>query len=127
MQPHPHCRGHYWCGADGLHFKLPQVAEGWKIILLLRLSPIVPWNLLNIAMASTSIPFWQFSIASAIGARPQMHRTRAHTCESSNIVNANQPCRLHARCNMMGHALHGLAQGGSLTLSRAFPKNQIRR
>lgn len=46
-----------------------QTAEGWKIILLLRLSPIVPWNLLNIAMASTNVPFWQFTIASAIGER----------------------------------------------------------
>ena len=46
-----------------------QTAEGWKIILLLRLSPIVPWNLLNIAMASTNVPFWQFTIASAVGER----------------------------------------------------------
>lgn len=55
------------CVADLLVCLALQMAEGWKIILLLRLSPIVPWNLLNIAMASTNVPFWQFTIASAIG------------------------------------------------------------
>jgi uncharacterized membrane protein YdjX (TVP38/TMEM64 family) len=55
-----------WCKTPGVG---AQMAEGWKIILLLRLSPIVPWNLLNIAMASTNVPFWQFTIASAVGAQ----------------------------------------------------------
>lgn len=32
--------------------------EGWKLVLLLRLSPLIPYNLLNIAMATTSIHFW---------------------------------------------------------------------
>lgn len=41
--------------------------EGWKMVLLLRLSPVVPWNLLNIAMASTNVSFFQFTVASAIG------------------------------------------------------------
>jgi len=44
-------------------------AEGWVLVVLLRLSPIVPWNLLNIAMAMTRIHFLSFAIASAIGAR----------------------------------------------------------
>jgi len=43
-------------------------AEGWVLVVLLRLSPIVPWNLLNIAMAMTRIHFLSFAIASAIGA-----------------------------------------------------------
>ena len=41
--------------------------EGWKLLLLVRLSPIVPYNLLNIAMATTPIHFWQFAFVSAIG------------------------------------------------------------
>lgn len=41
--------------------------EGWKLLLLLRLSPMVPYNLLNIAMATTKMHFWVFAIVSAIG------------------------------------------------------------
>ena len=41
--------------------------EGWKLVLIMRLSPIIPYNLLNIAMATTSMHFWQFTIVSAIG------------------------------------------------------------
>ncbi|KAK9819408.1 hypothetical protein WJX74_000272 [Apatococcus lobatus] len=45
--------------------------EGWKLLLLVRLSPIVPYNLLNIAMATTPIHFWQFAFVSAIGIIPE--------------------------------------------------------
>ena len=41
--------------------------EGWILVVLLRLSPIVPWNLLNIVMATTRISFLSFTVASAIG------------------------------------------------------------
>lgn len=41
--------------------------DGWKLVLVMRLSPIIPYNLLNIAMATTSMPFWQFTIVSAVG------------------------------------------------------------
>ena len=41
--------------------------DGWKLVLIMRLSPIIPYNLLNIAMATTSIHFWSFAIVSAVG------------------------------------------------------------
>lgn len=41
--------------------------DGWKLVLIMRLSPIIPYNLLNIAMATTSIHFLSFTIVSAIG------------------------------------------------------------
>jgi len=41
--------------------------DGWKLVLIMRLSPIIPYNLLNIAMATTSIHFWAFAIVSAVG------------------------------------------------------------
>ena len=41
--------------------------EGWKLLVLLRLSPIVPYNLLNITMAATKIHFWPFALASFFG------------------------------------------------------------
>ncbi len=41
--------------------------EGWKLLLLLRLSPMVPYNLLNIAMATTKMHFLTFTIVSLFG------------------------------------------------------------
>lgn len=41
--------------------------EGWKLLLLLRLSPAVPYNVLNIAMALTGMNFWVFSVTSFFG------------------------------------------------------------
>lgn len=32
--------------------------DGWKLLLIMRFSPIIPYNLLNIAMATTSMSFW---------------------------------------------------------------------
>jgi uncharacterized membrane protein YdjX (TVP38/TMEM64 family) len=41
--------------------------EGWKLVLVMRLSPIIPYNLLNIAMATTRMHFWSFALVSSIG------------------------------------------------------------
>ena len=40
--------------------------EGWKLVCLLRLSPLVPYNLLNYALSVSGIGFWDFAIPSAI-------------------------------------------------------------
>ena len=45
--------------------------EGWKLLLLVRLSPLVPYNLLNICMAATKIHFWAFAVVSFFGADPK--------------------------------------------------------
>jgi hypothetical protein len=44
--------------------------EGWKLLLLCRLSPMIPYTMINIVMASTRIHFWPFAIVSFFGARP---------------------------------------------------------
>jgi uncharacterized membrane protein YdjX (TVP38/TMEM64 family) len=41
--------------------------NGWKIITLLRLSPITPFNILNYALSLTKIKFWEYTWASALG------------------------------------------------------------
>jgi len=44
--------------------------NGWKIIGLLRLSPVLPFNLLNYACGLTRVKFWHYFFASAIGMLP---------------------------------------------------------
>lgn len=45
-------------------------SEGWKIVLLTRLSPIFPYSLLNYAFGVTRIQFGHFLLASWIGMMP---------------------------------------------------------
>ncbi len=44
--------------------------QGFKIVLLTRLSPIFPFNLLNYAFGLTKVSFWQYALASWIGMLP---------------------------------------------------------
>ncbi len=44
--------------------------EGWKIVLLTRLSPIFPFTLLNYAFGLTRIPLGQYVLASWVGMIP---------------------------------------------------------
>lgn len=45
-------------------------SEGMKIVFLLRLSPLFPFNLLNYALGLTGISLWQYVIASWAGMLP---------------------------------------------------------
>lgn len=40
--------------------------EGWKLVTLLRLSPICPWNVLNYALAATAVPLGAYALASSL-------------------------------------------------------------
>jgi uncharacterized membrane protein YdjX (TVP38/TMEM64 family) len=44
--------------------------EGWKIVGLLRLSPVVPFTLLNYALGVTRVSFGQHALASLVGMLP---------------------------------------------------------
>jgi len=44
--------------------------EGWKIVGLMRLSPVFPFNLLNYAFGVTRVPLIQYVLASWIGMMP---------------------------------------------------------
>jgi len=44
--------------------------EGWKVVMLLRLSPVVPFNLQNYALGVTAIPFWPYVGATLAGIIP---------------------------------------------------------
>jgi len=44
--------------------------DGWKFVFLTRLSPIMPFTLLNYALGLTNIPLLLFLVANASGALP---------------------------------------------------------
>ena len=44
--------------------------EGWKIVAMVRLTPIVPFNLQNYFFGLTEIKFWHYVAATAIGIVP---------------------------------------------------------
>lgn len=64
-----HCTDRYeWWQA----LELAIESEGWKVVLLLRLTPLVPFNLLNYALGCTAVPFWEYTWASSVGVLPGM-------------------------------------------------------
>ncbi len=44
--------------------------QGFKIVLLTRLSPVFPFNMLNYAFGLTKISFWKYALGSWIGMMP---------------------------------------------------------
>ena len=44
--------------------------EGWRVVALLRLSPLVPFNLQNYACGASSIGFWPYVAATGAGIAP---------------------------------------------------------
>jgi len=44
--------------------------EGWKIVALVRLSPVIPFNLLNYAFGATRVSLRDYVLASAVGILP---------------------------------------------------------
>jgi len=44
-------------------------ARGWRIVFLLRLSPVMPFNVLNYALGLTTISVWDFMLA-GVGSVP---------------------------------------------------------
>jgi uncharacterized membrane protein YdjX (TVP38/TMEM64 family) len=46
--------------------------EGWKLVILLRLSPIAPWNILNYALSVTGLRILPYTWASSIAIIPYL-------------------------------------------------------
>lgn len=44
--------------------------QGWKIVALLRLSPVIPFSLSNYLYGLTAVPFWPYIIASWVAMLP---------------------------------------------------------
>lgn len=45
-------------------------SEGWKIVGLMRLSPLIPFNLQNYFFGATSVGFWPYLLATFFGIMP---------------------------------------------------------
>lgn len=58
--------------ADSRFHKLDRVfaKKGWTIVLLTRLSPVLPSNILNYGFSLTKIDFWQYLFFSWLGMLP---------------------------------------------------------
>lgn len=58
------------CGRSLTVVRLPLIwLQGWKLVTLLRLSPIAPWNVLNYALSVTAVPLVPYFLASALAVR----------------------------------------------------------
>jgi uncharacterized membrane protein YdjX (TVP38/TMEM64 family) len=44
--------------------------EGWQTVVLLRLSPVIPFNLQNYALGASAIPFREYVAATSVGIVP---------------------------------------------------------
>ena len=44
--------------------------DGWKIVFLTRLSPVMPFSLINYALGLTKLSAWRFLLATEIGSVP---------------------------------------------------------
>lgn len=44
--------------------------EGWKIVAMLRLSPVIPFNVQNYFFGTTEISFWRYLLATSLGMIP---------------------------------------------------------
>jgi uncharacterized membrane protein YdjX (TVP38/TMEM64 family) len=44
--------------------------KGFLMVGLLRLSPVIPFNVLNYGLGLTAVPFWQYALASWLGMLP---------------------------------------------------------
>lgn len=67
--------------------------QGFKIVLLVRLSPIFPFNLLNYAFGLTNVKLWPYVLASWIGMLPGtiMYAYLGSALKSLTEVAAGQP------------------------------------
>lgn len=65
-------RVHHWIQKNPQFANLDQAVErkGWKILLLTRLSPLVPSSVLNYGFSCTKVNFWQYCFFSWLGMLP---------------------------------------------------------
>jgi uncharacterized membrane protein YdjX (TVP38/TMEM64 family) len=63
--------------------------SGWKLIVLLRISPLTPYNVMNYAMAFTAIDVFTYTWASCIGMVPQTALTVYAGTVAKDLMNVS--------------------------------------
>ncbi len=65
--------------------------QGWKIVLLTRLSPLLPSNILNYGFSLTQINFWQYLFFSWLGMLPVIFTYVYVGTFGANIIALDRP------------------------------------
>lgn len=82
--------------------------KGWKIVLLTRLSPILPSSLLNYSFSLTKIDFWQYLFFSWLGMIPVIGLYVYLGAAGVNLATGNNNFR-QVLLTMFGVLLAGIA------------------
>lgn len=103
--------------------------EGWKLLALLRLCPLVPYNLLNIAAAATSLPFWAFSLTSAIAIGPEcaLFTYTGSVAEGITEIVSGGAHHPAGAGRWVGFGLTAVAAAGTSVLATIFVRRAIAR
>jgi uncharacterized membrane protein YdjX (TVP38/TMEM64 family) len=80
-------------------------ARGFQSILLARIAPGVPYNLVNYAAGLTPVPLGVFAAATALGVAP---RAFAYTALGGNIGNLGSPEAIVAICLLAVEGVFGV-------------------
>jgi uncharacterized membrane protein YdjX (TVP38/TMEM64 family) len=100
--------------------------EGWKIVLLTRLSPVFPFNLLNYGFGLTAVTLRDYALATWIGITPGTVLYVYIGSIGGNLATAGQSHRTPAQwaLNLVGLAATvGVAVYASRLASRALSEN----
>lgn len=71
--------------------------QGWRLVILLRLSPIIPFHLQNYAYGLSNIPLWTCTWATCLGKLPQVLLTVLLGMFLGEIIAGNQDANTEAQ------------------------------
>ncbi|KAN0035097.1 hypothetical protein ACTA71_004353 [Dictyostelium dimigraforme] len=99
--------------------------EGWKIVLLLRLTPIVPESILNYTLSVTKVNFWHYLICSGIGMIPGCSffvYVGSTLTSLSEVGNDNAPMK---KGNIIMYVISGVLMVVSITFITIIVKRAV--
>ncbi len=92
--------------------------EGWKLVLLLRLSPLLPFNLLNYALSVTAIDLLSFAVPSAVAVAPWVLAFCWLGAVSNDLLDALSGGHATATWLVMGALLFAVGMFGVMRIIR---------